>query len=87
MKLGLYVRKIADVGIDAKPLSYFNKTTYDNLPGKIQHPLIAIIHPVYANQTRVFAAPGHVIFVEATSYRGLDLAVGKLLISALKIKF
>ncbi|HLC39903.1 MAG TPA: hypothetical protein VJJ76_03420 [archaeon] len=87
MKLGLYARKITDVGIDAKPLSYFNRTTYDNLPGKIQHPLIAIVHPIYGNQTRVVSAPGHVVYIEATSYRDLDLAVVKFLISALRIKF
>jgi hypothetical protein len=68
-------------------LSEFNRSDYVNLPGKIQHPLIAVIHPMYANQTRVFAAPGHVIYIEATSYEGFDLAIAKFLISALKIKF
>jgi len=53
----------------------------------IQHPLVAIVHPMYANQTRVFASPGHVVFIEATSYKDLDLAVVKFLISALRIKF
>jgi len=65
LKLGMLANGINDVGIDAKPLSDFNRTDYVLLPGLIQHPLIAIIPPFYANQTRVYVATEHVVYIEA----------------------
>jgi len=86
LKLGMLVRSMSDIGIDAKPFSDFNLTTYENLPGKIQHPLIVVILPAYANQTRVFVSTDHIIFIEAVSYKDFDLAIDKFLMSALRIQ-
>lgn len=51
---------------------------YSNLPGKIQNPIIAIVHPMYANETSI-RNEGHVTIISGTSIEELDLAVVKFL--------
>jgi len=58
--------------------------SYDALPGKIQNPIIAIVHPMYANDTAVRNA-GHVTFISGTDLHQLDLAVDRFLMIELGI--
>lgn len=58
--------------------------SYENLPGKIQNPIIAIVPPPYSNETAI-RNEGHVTFLKAETYEDLDLVVTKLLMIALKI--
>jgi hypothetical protein len=51
---------------------------YDNLPGKIQNPIIAIVHPKFANETSI-RNEGHVTTISGTTLEELDLAVVKFL--------
>ena len=75
-----------NVTIDAKEIA-----SYQHLPGKIQHPLIALVHPKFANETAV-RLDAHVIFISglptndaASPYRNLDLAAVKFLMVILGI--
>lgn len=87
LKTAMLADGIDSIGIDAKPLSAYNRTDYTNLPGQLQHPLIAIIPPEFANQTLVYASPSdHVVYVSATSNHDLDLAVAQFILSVLRIK-
>jgi hypothetical protein len=58
--------------------------SYENLPGKIQNPIIAIVPPPYSNETAI-KNEGHVTYLKAETYEDLDLVVTKLLMIALKI--
>jgi hypothetical protein len=87
LKSGMLARRISDVGFDIKALSELNRTNYEKLPGMIQHPLVVLVDPADSNQTRVYADPGHVIYIEATSYDNMNLAIAKFLIAVLDIKF
>lgn len=58
--------------------------SYENLPGKIQNPIIAIVPPPYSNETAI-RNEGHVTFLKAKSYEDLDLVTTKLLMIALHI--
>jgi hypothetical protein len=73
-------------------VNVINVTSYDNLPGKIQNPIIALIHPVYSNETSV-RLDGHVFFIagkNSTStkeqLKNFDLATVKFLMTALGLK-
>ncbi|MCX6820826.1 MAG: hypothetical protein NT016_02670 [Candidatus Aenigmarchaeota archaeon] len=59
-------------------------SSYDALPGKIQNPIIAIIHPMFANDTAVRNS-GHVTFISGTDLHQLDLAVDRFLMVELGI--
>jgi len=58
---------------------------YANLPGKIQNPIIALVHPIYANETAV-RNEGHVTYISGKSYEDLDLATTKFLMIVLGIE-
>jgi len=58
---------------------------YANLPGKIQNPIIALVHPAYANETAV-RNEGHVTYISGKSYEELDLATTKFLMIVLGIE-
>ena len=58
---------------------------YAHLPGKIQNPIIAIVHPDYANETAV-RNEGHVTYISGKTYEELDLAVTKFLMVVLDIQ-
>ena len=58
--------------------------SYENLPGKIQNPIIAIVHPKFANETSV-RNDGHVTFISGTDLHQLDLATVKFLMVELGI--
>ncbi len=87
-KLGLLFNLLGkNVTINA-----MNVTSYDNLPGKIQHPIIALVHPKYSTETSV-SLVGHVIRISGlpsndarTPYRNLDLATVKFLMVILGIE-
>jgi len=88
-KLGFLFNNLLNrnVTIDAK-----NITSYANLPGKIQHPIIALVHPKFANETSV-RLDGHVIFISglpsndvSNLYRNFDLATVRFLMNILDIK-
>ena len=87
LKLAMLVNGDNDVGFDTKPISYFNTTDVNRLAGLIQHPLIVIIHPQFANQTIVYDTSNRVVVIEGTSEHNLDLAVEKFLLSALKLSY
>jgi hypothetical protein len=68
-----------------------NVTSYDNLSGKIQNPIIALVHPIYSNETSV-RLENHVIFIsgknatsEREQLRNFDLAMVKFLMATLGI--
>jgi hypothetical protein len=63
-----------------------NVSSYENLSGKIQNPIIALVAPSYSNETVVVVDPGHIIFIKAKSLQEFDLATIKFLMSALQIK-
>lgn len=58
---------------------------YAYLPGKIQNPIIAIVHPDFANETSI-RNEGHVTYISGQTYEELDLAVVKFLMIALDIE-
>jgi len=58
--------------------------SYENLPGKIQNPIIAIVPPPYSNETAI-RNYGHVTLLKAKTYEDMDLVTTKLLMLALKI--
>jgi len=82
MKLKQYVydRKEIPVEFNAVPIE-----SYENLPGKIQNPIIALVHPIYANETAIRNA-GHVTTISGKTYNEFDLAVAKFLMVALGIE-
>ena len=71
-------------------INAMNVTNYANLPGKIQNPIIALVHPKFSNETAV-RLDGHVIHIsglpsnDVTPYRNLDLATVKFLMVVLGI--
>jgi hypothetical protein len=61
--------------------------SYDNLPGKLQNPIIALISPANANETSVrFDPVAHVVYIQGTTYKNLDLATIRFLLAALDIQ-
>ena len=60
-------------------------SSYENLPGKIQNPIIALVHPVYANETSV-RNEGHVTVISGKTPHEFDLAVAKFLMVILDIE-
>ncbi len=58
--------------------------SYENLPGKIQNPIIAIVPPPYSDETAI-RTDYHVTYLKAKTYEELDLVVTKLLMIALNI--
>jgi len=58
--------------------------SYENLPGKIQNPIIALVHPAYANETAV-VVDGHVIYIKGKTHKDFDLATIKFLLVALDV--
>ena len=87
-KLGLMNKILGkELAIDAKNIS-----SYQHLPGKIQHPIVALVHPRFANETAV-RLDGHVIYISglpsndpANPYKNLDLATVKFLMVILGIE-
>lgn len=87
-KLGLLFKLLGrNITIDTK-----NVTSYENLPGKIQHPIIALVHPKFSNETSVRLDRGHVIYISGlpgsdpiNPYRNFDLAAVKFLMVILGI--
>lgn len=63
-----------------------NVSSYENLPGKIQNPIIALVAPAYSNETAVVVDPGHIVFIKAKSLQEFDLVTVKFLMSALRIR-
>jgi len=61
-----------------------NVSSYENLPGKIQNPIIAIVPPMYANETSV-RNEGHVTLISGRNLKELDLATDRFLMIALGI--
>ncbi len=59
--------------------------SYDNLKGSVFNPVIALVHPKYANDTYVMYRD-YVIYISGKSYRDFDLATIKFLMIALGIK-
>jgi len=59
--------------------------SYEDLSGTSEDPVIALVHPVYSNETGILLK-NHVIFIEAKNYRDFDLATVKFLMVALGIK-
>ena len=61
-----------------------NVSSYENLPGKIQNPIIAIVPPAFANDTAV-RNYGHVTYISGLTKEGLDLATVRFLMAELGI--
>ena len=59
--------------------------SYENLPGKFQNPIIALVPPSFSNETEI-KIEDHVIYVKGKTKEEFDLAVIKLLMCALRIK-
>jgi hypothetical protein len=69
-----------------------NVTSYENLTGSSSNPKIALVHPIYSNETSV-RLDNHVIYIQgqnATSWqdqlKNFDLATVKFLMVALGIR-
>ncbi|MEM5772733.1 MAG: hypothetical protein QXL86_00700 [Candidatus Aenigmatarchaeota archaeon] len=69
-----------------------NVTSYENLKGTRENPIIALVHPIYSNETSV-KLDNHVIYIQgkgarspAEQLRNFDLAVAKFLMAVLDIK-
>jgi hypothetical protein len=58
--------------------------SYAGLSGTSANPLIALVHPVYANRTLV-EVKNEVIFIEGKDYKGFDLATVRFLMAVLGI--
>jgi len=58
---------------------------YAHLPGKIQNPIIALVHPVYANETSV-RNEGHVTYISGETFEEFDLATVKFLMTIMGIE-
>jgi hypothetical protein len=80
-KLTLLFKRIQiSPGFDA------NKTeSYENIFGKIQNPIIVLVHPRYANETSVTVTPNHVIYIQGKSNKEFDMATTKFLMTAMGI--
>jgi len=59
--------------------------SYENLSGTRSNPIIALVHPVYSNETLI-ELKDHVIFVKAKDHKDFDLATIKLIMVALEIE-
>jgi len=59
--------------------------SYENLRGEPQNPIIALVHPMYSNETMI-RIEDDVVFIKAKDYNDFDLAIVKLLMVALRIK-
>ena len=59
--------------------------SYENITGEPQKPIIALVHPVYSEETAI-RVEDHVIFIKAKDLKDFDLAVVKLLMVALGIE-
>ncbi|MEM5801840.1 MAG: hypothetical protein QXQ18_00425 [Candidatus Aenigmatarchaeota archaeon] len=75
-----YARLNRKVNFNAMPIE-----TYENLRGTIYNPIIALIHPIYANETFVMVKD-NVIFISGKNYKDFDLATIRFLSIALNIK-
>lgn len=75
-----------EIGIKPK-FNGMNISSYENIElyGKIQNPLIVLIHPKYANETAV-RVEDHTILISGKTKHELDLATVKFLIVSLRIK-
>ncbi|MEM5766185.1 MAG: hypothetical protein QW423_00910 [Candidatus Aenigmatarchaeota archaeon] len=69
-----------------------NVTSYENIRGTKDNPIIALIHPIYSNET-VVKIEDHVIYIQGNNARNsmgqlknFDLATVKFLMVALDIK-
>jgi hypothetical protein len=74
-------------GLSEEDMPSFNAMPveeYANLPGKIQNPIIALVHPKYANETAV-RNEGHVTYISGTNYKDFDLATIRFLMVVLGI--
>lgn len=73
---------------DGIPLPGFkavNVTSYENLSGKIQNPIIALVHPEYSNETVVQATTDHVVYIKGKTFKEFDLATVRFLMSIFSI--
>lgn len=70
---------------EVPPFNVETVEQYAHLPGKIQNPIIALVHPIYANETAV-RNEGHVTYISGKTYDELDLATIKFLMIVLGIE-
>jgi len=81
MKLNLLFKRIGiSPGIKANTTD-----SYENIFGKIQNPIVVLVHPKYANETSVTVTPNHVIYIKGKTNRDFDLATTKFLMVAMGI--
>ncbi len=59
--------------------------SYENLPGKMQNPIIAMVHPKFATETSI-KVENHVITLNANTLEDMDSVTAKLLMIALQLK-
>jgi hypothetical protein len=75
-----YSRINREVNFNAIPID-----SYDNINATYYNPVIALIHPIYANSTFVMHKD-HIIYISGKTYKEFDLATIKFLMIALNIK-
>lgn len=78
MKLA-YLMYGFEIGIKGK-----NVTSYENLSGSKENVVIALIPPVFSNETLV-EVKDYIIYIKAKSYEEFDLATIRFLMAALAI--
>ncbi len=72
-------------GAEAPGFNAIEVESYYKLPGKIDNPIIAIVHPKYATETSI-KLENHVILLSAKTTADMDLVTAKLLMIALQLK-
>lgn len=80
-KLSLFYKiKGMEVNFDSMQVD-----SYENLPGKFQNPIIALVHPKFSNETAI-RIEDHVIYIQGKTAEEFDLATVKFLVSAMGIE-
>jgi len=93
-----YILEIYELLYPKLPLAYsinkmnasFNRDPlivdfYENLTGKAENPIIALVHPVYSNETSI-TLENHVVLIKGKTHKDFDLAVDKFLMTVLGIE-
>ena len=62
-----------------------NVSSYEGIYGRIDNPIIMLVHPEYSNETSITLSYPHLITIKAKTANDFDLVVAKFLMAALRI--
>lgn len=63
-----------------------NVSSYEGIHGRIDNPIIVLVHPEYSNETSITLSYPHLITIKAKTDKDFDLAVAKFLMATLRIE-